>query len=114
MRELRNIQIVDNPVTDVTENRCLAPKLLKKIFFMEYVDQVFVQLKDREPCKVLMASLKDSEKFILAVKELIDYGYLFNIEFNSDYSEMTIQEKFPFKSDKNKYQTLPKKTFYDK
>jgi hypothetical protein len=80
---------------------------------MEYIDTVFLALKDREPCKVVMSSLQDPEKFILAVKELIDYGYLPNVHWDSSYSVMTIQEKFPFKSDKNAHLRPRPTTWYD-
>lgn len=87
----------------------------KKInLLMEYLDQVYVDLKDRKPGKFLMSNLKDPEKFIAAVKDLIDYGYLPNVHWDSSYSTLFIQEKFPFdsfkKSVKNPWYEHPKTT----
>ena len=67
---------------------------------MEYIDTVFVALKDRAPCKVLMSSLQDPDRFILAVKELIDSGYLSNIHWDSSFLIMTVEDKWPLNCDK--------------
>ena len=80
---------------------------------MDYVDSVYLALKDRQPCKVLMSSLQEPDRFISAVKNLIDSGYLPNVHWDSSYSELTIQEKLPFKFHKNKFQNDQKPTWYD-
>lgn len=76
---------------------------------MDYIDRVYVDLKDREPGKFLMSSLKDPEKFISAVKYLIDGGWLVNVHWDSSYSTLFITEKFPFKTTKRSLKT----TSYD-
>lgn len=80
---------------------------------MDYIDKVFMDLKDREPGKFLMSSLQNPDSFIAAVKFLIDGAWLTNVEWDSDYTTFFIQEKLPFKSDKNKPQTFLKPNWYD-
>ncbi|MFA5816845.1 MAG: hypothetical protein WC865_14630 [Bacteroidales bacterium] len=81
---------------------------------MEYIDRVYIDLKDREKSNFLMSSLKDPGKFISAVKELIDYGYLPNVHWDSSYSTLYIEEKLPDKTPQNQSQNLSKTTWYDK
>jgi hypothetical protein len=69
---------------------------------MDYLDQVYLEIKDREKSNFLMSSLKEPEKFIAAVKELIDSGYITNVHWDSSYSRFYIEEKFPFATDKYK------------
>ncbi|TSA33882.1 MAG: hypothetical protein D4R64_13230 [Porphyromonadaceae bacterium] len=63
---------------------------------MDYIDRVYVDLKDRPPGKFHMSGLAEPEKFIEAVKFLIDGGWITNVHWDSSYSVFTIQEKFPF------------------
>jgi pyruvate-formate lyase-activating enzyme len=72
--------------------------LFKKRILMDYIDRVYVDLKDRPPGKFLMSTLAEPEKFIEAVKFLIDGGWITNVHWDSSYSVFTIQEKFPFKT----------------
>ena len=72
---------------------------------MDYIDRVYVDLKDREKSNFLMSSLKDPEKFISAVKFLIDGGWITNVHWDSSYSTLFIEEKFPFDSFKKKVKT---------
>ncbi len=62
---------------------------------MDYIDRVYVDLKDREPGNYLMSSLKDPEKFIAAVKYLIDGGWIINVHWDSSYTTLFIKEKPP-------------------
>jgi len=80
---------------------------------MDFVDKVYIDLKDREPSNFLMSSLKDPEKFISAVKFLIDGGWLTNVHWDSGYNTIYIEEKFPFKSDKNAHLKPRPTTWYD-
>ena len=65
---------------------------------MDYIDRVYLDIKDRAPGKFLMANLLEPEKFIEAVKFLIDGGWITNVHWDTSYSVFTIQEKFPFDS----------------
>ena len=62
---------------------------------MDYIDRVYVELKDRPPGKFLMSTLVEPEKFIEAVKFLIDGGWITNVHWDSSYSVFTIEEKLP-------------------
>ena len=81
---------------------------------MDYIDLVYVALKDKEPCKILMSSLKDPAKFIEAVKYLIEGDWLSNVYWDNDYHTMTIQEKIPSKTDVNNSKKPRKTTWYDR
>jgi len=72
---------------------------------MDYIDRVYVDLKDRGKSNFLMSSLKDPEKFISAVKFLIDGGWITNVYWDSSYSTLFIEEKFPFESFKKTIKT---------
>ncbi|MFA5816653.1 MAG: hypothetical protein WC865_13645 [Bacteroidales bacterium] len=67
---------------------------------MDYIDRVYVDLKDREPGKFPMSSLKDPEKFISAVKFLIDGEWLTNVYFSQNYDSLIISRQFSFVTDK--------------
>lgn len=71
-------------------------KSFEKNVFMDYIDRVYVDLKDREKSNFLMSKLKDPGKFISAVKFLIDGGWITNVHWDSSYSTLFIEEKFPF------------------
>jgi len=76
-------------------NRCPGKLKTKKRFLMDYIDRVYVDIKDREKSSFLMSSLKDPEKFISAVKFLIDGGWITNVHWDSSYSTLYIEEKLP-------------------
>jgi hypothetical protein len=61
---------------------------------MDYIDRVYVDLKDRPPGKFLMSGLAEPDRFIEAVKELIDGQWLLNVCFSSDYQTLIISEPF--------------------
>jgi len=77
---------------------------------MDYIDLVYVAIKDLPPGKHLMSNLKDSDKFISAVKYLIDGGWITNVHWDKCFYTMTIEEKFPFHSSKKPVKT----TWYNK
>jgi hypothetical protein len=80
---------------------------------MDYIDRVYVELKDREPGNFLMSSLKDPEKFIIAVKFLIDGGWLVNVHWDSGYTTLFIEEKFQFEDFKKPVSRRHKSGWYD-
>lgn len=57
---------------------------------MDYLDEVYVALKDRSPGKYPIDRLKEPQKFVSAVKELIDAEYLVDVEFSSDYKFLIV------------------------
>ena len=65
---------------------------------MDYIDQVFIEVKDLIPGKYLMSKLKDPERFIEAVKELIDDEWVNDIDFTKDYEYMVKHDFTGFKS----------------
>lgn len=80
---------------------------------MDFIDKVYLDLKDREPGKFLMSSLKNPDGFIAAVQFLIDGAWLTNVHWDADYTTFFIEEKFPFQSDRKEPVTLLKSTWYD-
>ena len=62
---------------------------------MDYIDRVYLDLKDRPPGKFLMSALAEPEKFIEAVKFLIDGAWITNVHWDSSYSTLFIEEKIP-------------------
>jgi hypothetical protein len=85
-------------------NGCPGKTKIKKFFFMDYIDRVYVDLKDREKSNFLMSNLKDPEKFISAVKFLIDGGWITNVHWDSSYSTLFIEEKLPGKKPRDQDQ----------
>ena len=63
---------------------------------MDYLDQVFVDLKDKKPGRYPLDSLREPERFISAVKFLMDGQWLTNVYFSEDYKSLTVQEPFDF------------------
>lgn len=61
---------------------------------MDYTDRVFVSLKDRKPGVYPLKDLKDPEKFVSAVKFLIDGDWLVNVSFSNDFSSVIVSEPF--------------------
>lgn len=61
---------------------------------MDYIDKVYVHLKDRQPGRYPIHNLREKEKFIEAVKELIDGEWLRDVCFSSDYRTLIISEPF--------------------
>ena len=59
---------------------------------MDYIDRVYVHLKDRKPGKYPIHNLREKEKFIEAVKFLIDGEWLTNVDFSADYQTLVIHE----------------------
>ena len=63
---------------------------------MDYIDEVFIALKDREPGRYPIGSLREPEKFTSAVKYLIDGEWLTNVSFSNDYGTLIISSHFSF------------------
>jgi hypothetical protein len=61
---------------------------------MEYLDEVFAHLKTLEPGRYPIRNLREPERFIKAVKELIDGSWLPNVHFSQDYFWMIIQQPY--------------------
>lgn len=59
----------------------------KKIFFMQYEDKIVKYINEQEPgFRIEIEKLTDDpDKFINAVKKLIDDGYLVDVHFSNDY-----------------------------
>ena len=57
---------------------------------MDYLDKVYSDLIVRAPGRYPLADLKEPERFIDAVKELIDGDWLHYLYFSNDYSELII------------------------
>jgi hypothetical protein len=76
---------------------------------MDYIDEVFIALKDREPGRYPISSLREPEKFTSAVKFLIDGEWLTNVSFSNDYGTLIISEHFSFEQPKKAQKT----TWYD-
>jgi hypothetical protein len=81
--------------------RILAPKF----FFMDYIDKVYVALKDRVPGVYPIAGLREPEKFTSAVKFLIDGEWLHNVSFSNDYTSLIISEPFEFQKLNKQHKT---------
>jgi hypothetical protein len=62
---------------------------------MDYIDTVFVDLKQRLPGKYPLADLREPQKFIEAVKFLIDGDWLPEVSFSNDYKILIIGEHDP-------------------
>lgn len=76
---------------------------------MDYIDEVFIALKDREPGRYPIGSLREPEKFTSAVKFLIDGEWLTNVSFSNDYGTLIISTHFSFERPKKAFKT----TWYD-
>ena len=59
---------------------------------MDYFDRVYLDLKGREPGRYSLEHLKEPERFIDAVKYLMDGEWIVDIHFTSDYKTLVIQE----------------------
>ncbi|TSA34956.1 MAG: hypothetical protein D4R64_10570 [Porphyromonadaceae bacterium] len=62
---------------------------------MDYIDTVYVDLKQRLPGKYPLAGLREPEKFKDAVKSLIDGEWLLDVSFSNDYNTLIISEPDP-------------------
>lgn len=58
---------------------------------MEYIDQVYIDLRQREPGRYPLGRLRERERFIEAVKELMDGQWLTELYFTEDYQTLVIQ-----------------------
>jgi hypothetical protein len=58
---------------------------------MDYIDRVFVDLREREPGRYPLDRLKERDRFIEAVKELMDGQWLTELYFTEDYETLVIQ-----------------------
>ncbi len=58
---------------------------------MDYIDQVYVDLRQREPSRYPLGRLRERERFIEAVKELMDGQWLTELYFTEDYQTLVIQ-----------------------
>jgi hypothetical protein len=76
---------------------------------MDYIDEVFIALKDREPGRYPIVSLREPGKFTSAVKFLIDGEWLTNVSFSNDYGTLIISAPFSCKPFKKALKT----TWYD-
>ncbi|MFA5816241.1 MAG: hypothetical protein WC865_11525 [Bacteroidales bacterium] len=63
---------------------------------MDYIDEVYIALKDREPGRYPIGSLREPEKFTSAVKFLIEGEWLTNVSFSNDFGTLIISGHFPF------------------
>jgi hypothetical protein len=62
---------------------------------MDYLDKVYKDLTTREPGRYPLQNLREPERFIAAVKELIDGEWIRNICFTNDYKILIIPEPIP-------------------
>jgi len=67
---------------------------ISKNCIMDYLDRVFLDLKAREPGRYSLIHLREPERFIDAVKELMDGEWIRDVHFTSDYKTLVIQEPF--------------------
>jgi len=58
---------------------------------MDYTDRVYVDLRQREPGRYPLDNLRERERFIAAVKELMDGQWLTELYFTEDYRTLVIQ-----------------------
>lgn len=58
---------------------------------MDYIDQVYVDLRQREPGRYPLDRLRERHRFIEAVKELMDGEWLTELYFTEDYQTLVIQ-----------------------
>lgn len=76
---------------------------------MDYIDKVYVDLKQRLPGDYPLADLREPEKFMEAVKFLIEGEWLVDVYFSNDYKNLIIKEQSVVMESKR-----PKKvTWYD-
>lgn len=61
---------------------------------MDYLDRVFVEVRALRPGRYPVDTLKEPERFIAAVKELMDGEWLRDLYFTSDYRILVIQQPF--------------------
>lgn len=61
---------------------------------MDYLDRVYVELKDRQPGRYPIHNLKEPERFIAAVKELIDGEWLTEVYFSEDFQILVVELPF--------------------
>ena len=61
---------------------------------MDYIDKVYVDLKQRLPGNYPLADLREPEKFMDAVKFLIDGEWLVDVSFSNDYKSLIINKPF--------------------
>lgn len=62
---------------------------------MDYLDRVYLDLTTREPGVYPLNNLREPERFIQAVKDLIDGEWIHDICFSSDYRTLIIPEPIP-------------------
>jgi hypothetical protein len=62
---------------------------------MDYIDTVFVDLKQRLPGKYPLADLREPLKFIAAVKFLIEGEWLPEVRLSNDYKILSIGAHYP-------------------
>ena len=58
---------------------------------MDYINQVYVDLRLREPDRYPLGHLRERDRFIEAVKELMDGQWLTELYFTEDYQTLVIQ-----------------------
>jgi len=62
---------------------------------MDYLDKVYLDLTTRPPGRYPLNKLKEPDRFIQAVKELIDGEWIHDICFTADYKTLIIPEPIP-------------------
>ena len=90
------VSIVVPTVPTVTWIEC--PFSGKEEFFFDYHDLVYQDLVARKPGKYALKNIKEKEKFIRAVKDLIDAGFLPYFSFTNNYTHLIVPDKiiYPF------------------
>ena len=62
---------------------------------MDNLDKVYLDLTTREPGAYPIDKLREPERFIQAVKDLIDGEWIHDICFSNDYKTLIIPEPIP-------------------
>jgi hypothetical protein len=62
---------------------------------IDYLDRVYLDLTARPPGRYPLDNLREPDRFIQAVKELIDGEWIHDICFTADYKTLIIPEAIP-------------------
>ncbi len=72
---------------------------------MDYIDTVYLELRDKPPGHYPLDKLREPQKFTEAVKFLIDGEWLTNVLFSNDYSVLIMKKPEIFQPPKSLTQT---------
>ena len=65
---------------------------------MDYIDQVYIKVKDLPKGKYPMADLQDPDHFIDAIQHLIDGEWINDIDFTTDHQKLVKHDFTGFKT----------------